>query len=35
MLRFDLELLLQGQIMIAKVKCAYNLLNVGPTVLQY
>ena len=32
--RFDLGPLLQGQIRIAKVKCAYNSLILGPRVLQ-
>ena len=27
---FDLGTLLQGQIRIAKLKTAYNLLNIGP-----
>ena len=30
MLIFDLEPLLQGQMRIAKLKSAYNSLNVGP-----
>ena len=32
--RFDLEPLFQGKIRIAKLKSAYNLLNVGPRGLQ-
>ena len=28
--RFDLEPLLQGQMRIAKLKSAYNSLNIGP-----
>ena len=28
--RFDLGPLLQGQMRIAKVKCVYNLLIIGP-----
>ena len=32
--RFDHEPLLQGQIRMAKVKSAYNLLIIGPTCLQ-
>ena len=31
--RFDLGLLLQGQMKIAKLKSAYNLLIIGPRVL--
>ena len=30
MVRFDLEPLLQGQMRIAKLKSAYNLLDIGP-----
>ena len=33
--RFDLGPLLQGQTRIAKLKSAYNLLNIGPRGLQY
>ena len=33
--RFDLEPLLQGQIRIAKLKNAYNLLIIGPRSLLY
>ena len=29
--RFDLRLLLQGQLRIAKLKIAYNSLIIGPT----
>ena len=32
--RFDLGLLLEGQTTIAKVKSSYNLLSLGPRVLQ-
>ena len=32
--RFDLGLLLQGQMRIAKPKSAYNSLNIGPRGLQ-
>ena len=35
MVRFDLGLLLQGQMKIAKHKSAYNLLIIGPRGLQY
>ena len=31
--RFDLGLLLQGQLRIAKVKSAYSSLIIGPTAL--
>ena len=34
MVRFDLGPLLQGQMRIAKLKSAYNLLIIGPTDLQ-
>ena len=34
MVRLDLGPLLQGQIRIAKLKSAYNSLNIGPTGLQ-
>ena len=30
MVRFDLVPLLQGRIRVAKLKSAYNLLNIGP-----
>ena len=30
MVRFDLEPLVQGQMRIAKLKSAYNLLIIGP-----
>ena len=33
--RFDLELLLQGQMRIAKLKSAYNSLIIGPRGLQF
>ena len=33
--RFELGPLLQGQMRIAKVKSAYNLLIIGPRGLQY
>ena len=33
--RFDLGPLIQGQMRIAKIKSAYNLLIIGPGGLQY
>ena len=32
--RFDLELLLQGELRIIKLKIAYNSLSIGPTGLE-
>ena len=34
LVRFDLGHLLQGQMIIAKLKSVYNSLNIGPTGLQ-